>query len=67
MKQNLKRAVNLTALVLAAGLLIGLLMGCPNGSGPNRPNESAQPKTVTITVKGDERIAIPSDNIIKAR
>ena len=43
MKQNLKLAVNLTALVLAAWLLIGLLMGCPNGSGPNRPNESAQP------------------------
>ena len=43
MKQNLKRAVNLTALVLAAGLLMGLLTGCPNGSGPNRPNESAQP------------------------
>ena len=43
MKQNLRRAVNLTALVLAAGLLIGLLMGCPNGSGPNRPNELAQP------------------------
>lgn len=65
MKQNLRRAVNLSALVLTAWLLMGLFMGCPNGSGPNRPNESAQPKTVTITVKGDERIAIPSDNIIK--
>ena len=28
MKQNLRRAVNLTALVLAAGLLIGLVTGC---------------------------------------
>ena len=28
MKQNLKPAVNITALVLAAGLLIGLLTGC---------------------------------------
>ena len=29
MKQNLRLAVNLTALVLAAGLLMGLLTGCP--------------------------------------
>ena len=30
--------------VLAASLLFtGILTGCPNGSGPNRPNESAQP------------------------
>lgn len=43
MKQNLRRAVNLSALVLTAWLLMGLFMGCPNGSGPNRPNESAQP------------------------
>jgi len=42
-KKNSRWAVNLTALVLAAGLLMGLLTGCPNGSGPNRPNESAQP------------------------
>jgi len=28
MKQNLRRAVNITALVLAAGLLIGLVTGC---------------------------------------
>ena len=42
-KKNSRWAVNLTALVLAVGLLMGLFTGCPNGSGPNRPNESAQP------------------------
>ena len=32
---------------LAASLLfIGLLTGCPNGSGPNRPNEPDQPPAV---------------------
>jgi len=31
-------------IALAASLLFtGILTGCPNGSGPNRPNESAQP------------------------
>ena len=47
MKQNLRRAVNLTALVLAAGLLIGLFTGCqqnrPPAVGPNGSNESSQP------------------------
>ena len=42
-KKNSRWAVNLTALVLAVGLLMGYFTGCPNGSGPNRPNESAQP------------------------
>ena len=42
-KKNSRWAVNLTALVLAVGLLMGLFTGCPNGSGSNRPNESAQP------------------------
>ena len=42
-KKNSRWVVNLTALVLAVGLLMGLFTGCPNGSGPNRPNESAQP------------------------
>ena len=34
MKQNLKPAVNLTALVLAAGLLIGLVTGCKQKIDP---------------------------------
>jgi len=65
MKQNLRRAVNLTALVLAAGLLIGLLTGCPNGSGPNGSNESSQPKTVTITVKGDTNVIVNEPKTIE--
>ena len=52
MKQtNLRRAVNLTALVLAAGLLIGLLTGCPH-----KPKE--KPEMVKITVKGDEGVTV---------
>ena len=47
MKQNLRRAVNLTALVLATGLLIGLFTGCqqnrPPAVGPHGSNESSQP------------------------
>ena len=43
-------------IVLAASLLfIGLLTGCPNGSGPNRPNEPDQPpaKPVDPILKTD--------------
>ena len=65
MKQNLKPAVNLTALVLAAGLLIGLFTGCPNGSGPTGSNESSQPKTVTITVKGDTNVTVNEPKTIE--
>ena len=48
MKQSNSRwAVNLTALVLATGLLIGLFTGCqqnrPPAVGPNGSNESSQP------------------------
>ena len=65
MKQNLRRAVNLTALVLAAGLLIGLFTGCPNGSGPNGSNESSQPTTVTITVEGDTNVTVNEPKTIE--
>ena len=53
MKQNLKPAVNLTALVLAAGLLMGLFTGCPH-----KPKEEPKPQNVTITVKGDANVTI---------
>ena len=45
MKQNLRRAVNLTALVLAAGLLIGLFTGCfqPGSYKPQTGNSQPQP------------------------
>ena len=52
MKQtNLRRAVKLTALVLAAGLLMGLVTGC---------KQKIEPKSqkVTITVKGDEGVTV---------
>lgn len=66
MKQSNSRwAVNLTALVLAAGLLIGLFTGCPNGSGPTGSNESSQPKTVTITVKGDTNVTVNEPKTIE--
>jgi leucine-rich repeat protein len=54
MKQtNLRRAVNLTALVLAAGLLIGLVTGCPH-----KPKEEPKPQKITITVKSDEGVTV---------
>lgn len=66
MKQSNSRwAVNLTALVLAAGLLIGLFTGCPNGSGPNGSNESSQPTTVTITVEGDTNVTVNEPKTIE--
>ncbi len=66
MKQSNSRwAVNLTALVLAAWLLIGLFTGCPNGSGPNGSNESSQPKKLTITVKGDANVIVNEPKTIE--
>ncbi|UTD12931.1 leucine-rich repeat protein [Treponema denticola] len=69
MKQNLRRAVNLTALVLAAGLLMGLFTGCqqnrPPAVGPNGSNESSQPTTVTITVEGDTNVTVNEPKTIE--
>ncbi|UTC62392.1 leucine-rich repeat protein [Treponema sp. OMZ 787] len=46
-------AVNLTALVLAAGLLMGLFTGCPQKIEPK--NEvKPEPAKITITVKADD-------------
>ena len=53
MKQSNSRwAVNLTALVLAAGLLIGLFTGCPQKANDIKSN------MVKITVKGDENVIV---------
>ena len=58
MKQsNVKRAVNLTVLVLAAGLLI-LLTGCPQTSNFEPQPDSFKPQTVTITVQGDDNVTV---------
>lgn len=70
MKQSNSRwAVNLTALVLAAGLLIGLFTGCqqnrPSAVGPNGSNESSQPTTVTITVEGDTNVTVNEPKTIE--
>ena len=70
MKQSNSRwAVNLTALVLAAGLLIGLFTGCqqnrPPAVGPNGSNESSQPTTVTITVEGDTNVTVNEPKTIE--
>ena len=61
MKQtNLRRAVNLTVLVLAAGLLMGLLTGCPQSRISNSKPQpgNSEPQTVTITVKGYENVTV---------
>ena len=48
MKQNLRRAVNLTALVLAAGLLIGLTGCFQLGSSKPQPNGPVQPTAPSL-------------------
>ncbi|EPF35576.1 leucine-rich repeat domain-containing protein, partial [Treponema denticola] len=67
MKQNLRRAVNITALVLAAGLLIGLLTGCSQSQiGNSKPQPgNSEPQTVTITVKGDQNVIVNEPKTIE--
>jgi len=67
MKQNLKPAVNITALVLAAGLLIGLLTGCSQSQiGNSKPQPgNSEPQTVTITVKGDQNVIVNEPKTIE--
>ncbi|WP_029410006.1 leucine-rich repeat domain-containing protein [Treponema pedis] len=59
MKQrNVRRAVNFTALVLAAGLLMGLLTGCPQSQpGNSKPQTgNSEPQTGNFKPQGDTTI-----------